>query len=593
MNITLTPLWLLLCVLFPAAVAVLFAWPAARSIATRLAPWTALPAVLISVTPHPDFHGELSWLLMGMHLGLDEPTRIFLFLTAWVWFWATFYARRYVTGEETRHRFLVFFLVTMSGNLGLIFAQDMLSYLLFFAVMSLASYGLIVHRMDLESLRAGKVYITLVIIGEVVLFSGALFAWALTGSIWLPDVAQGLADEAGRNLPLTLFFLGFGIKAGVLPLHIWLPLAHPAAPTPASAVLSGTMIKAGLLGWLRFMPIGLLPMGGWGRWCIGAGLLAVFFGVAIGLTQRNPKTILAYSSISQMGFMTVIVGMGMIAPATWPLAYVALLIYAVHHALAKGSLFLGVGVALEPMRWRAQQFLVAAGLIFASVALAGAPWTTGAIAKAAIKDVAYETPEYYGEWLIWMLSFGAVGTALLMTRFLWVVWPRKLRFEEKGPTRGLWVSWATLVVSVALVPWVLPWEGFAEAARHAASLSAIWSSLWPLLLAAIIAVAGLGWGKAIAYRPKMRMPAGDLIVPTVWLLARATWGWYHFRQFVFRSWRGAVRMSGAFIARHQARAEYFSAIETRLRQWATGGLMVIVLGILLIIALAVGIIADG
>lgn len=592
MFIELTPIWLLLSALLPALGALLFAWRAGRGLGLRLAPWWPVPALLISIFSTRTIEGELEWLLMGMHLGLDDEARVFLFLTSFVWCMATFFARRYVTGDATRHRFFLLFLVTMSGNLGLVYAQDMLSYLLFFAVMSLASYGLIVHRMNVESLRAGKVYIALVIIGEVLLFSGAIFAWKVTGAIELGEVTRGLAEGPGQTLPLLLFFLGFGIKAGALPLHVWLPLAHPAAPTPASAVLSGTMIKAGLLGWMRFMPVGLVPLAGWGRWCIGAGLFAAFFGVALGLMQKNPKTILAYSSISQMGYMTLILGMGMIAPATWPLALTALLVYALHHALAKGALFLGVGVALEPMRSRTQQVLVIAGLVLSAAALSGAPWTTGAIAKAAIKDAAYETPELYGEWLTWTLSIGAVATATLMARFLWVVWPRHLRFDA-GPTRGLWVSWAALVVAIPLVPWFLPWEGFARSARAVASLSAVWESVWPLFIAALLAIAALRWGKKMPYRAVGQMPAGDLIVPLVWVLARASWGCYHLRLFVQRSWKSASEGAAAFIAKHQGRFEVFSGAEERLRQWIVGGLMTVILVVVLVLLLALDLISVG
>ena len=94
---------------------------------------------------------------------------------------------------------------------------------------------------------------------------------------------------------------GFGIKAGALALHFWLPLAHPAAPVPASAVLSGAMIKAGLLGWLRFLPLGYAALPAAGLGLVGVGLAAALIGAAAGALQRNPKTVLAWSSVARWG----------------------------------------------------------------------------------------------------------------------------------------------------------------------------------------------------------------------------------------------------------------------------------------------------
>jgi hypothetical protein len=112
---------------------------------------------------------------------------------------------------------------------------------------------------------------------------------------------------------------GFRYQSRCGLLHVWLPLAHTVAPTPASAVLSGSMIKAGLLGWIRFLPPGGGGDPAWGAVFIAAGITAAFYGVAIGLGQKHPKTVLAYSSISQMGLITVAFGIGLTLGAGPPL----------------------------------------------------------------------------------------------------------------------------------------------------------------------------------------------------------------------------------------------------------------------------------
>jgi hydrogenase-4 component B len=122
------------------------------------------------------------------------------------------------------------------------------------------------------------------------------------------------AAERGRSgrldgLAIGLLLLGLGVKAGMVPLHIWLPLAHPAAPVAASAVLSGTMIKTALLGWMRFLPVGAVALPEWGGLLAGAGTLTLLFALPIGLTQSDPKVVLAYSSISKMGLMMLVLGL--------------------------------------------------------------------------------------------------------------------------------------------------------------------------------------------------------------------------------------------------------------------------------------------
>jgi len=162
------------------------------------------------------------------------------------------------------------------------------------------------------------------VLGEAALVAGMLLAVHAASSHYLSDLAAVAPPAAA--IPLLL--LGFGIKVGMPLLHMWLPLAHPVAPVPASAVLSGVMLKAGLLGWLRFLPLGTAALPETGTLLLTAGLLAMFLGVAAGLCQREPKVLLAYSSISQMGFMTLAVGAGLLAPQLWPVLLPAVGLYA-------------------------------------------------------------------------------------------------------------------------------------------------------------------------------------------------------------------------------------------------------------------------
>jgi formate hydrogenlyase subunit 3/multisubunit Na+/H+ antiporter MnhD subunit len=207
---------------------------------------------------------ELSWLLFGTILGLDETGRVFLLLTAILWLAAGVYARGYLAADRQQRRFWFVFLLTMSGNLGLPLAFDMISFYCFFALMSFAAYGLVIHERTAFARRAGAIYLGLVMVGEILLFAALLLLAPDATSLLLADAASALVTTERQSLILALLITAFGIKIGMLPLHIWLPLAHPAAPLPASAVLSGAMIKAGALGLLRLLPAS-------GRWRCPAG----------------------------------------------------------------------------------------------------------------------------------------------------------------------------------------------------------------------------------------------------------------------------------------------------------------------------------
>src|SRR5277367_4082030 len=141
-----------------------------------------------------------------------------------------------------------------------------------------------------------------------------------------------------RDASLALLILGFGLKIGLVPGHVWMPLAYPAAPTPAAAVLSGAAVKAGVIGLIRFLPLGV-PMPAWGEALAAVGMFSAFYGVVVGITQDNPRTILAYSSVSQMGLLAAVLGMGW-AAGDDASAGLGASFSAAHHILVKGGLFL-------------------------------------------------------------------------------------------------------------------------------------------------------------------------------------------------------------------------------------------------------------
>src|SRR5690606_5012679 len=250
--------------------------------ALALAPWAALPALAVSLSGWPAGTLELPWLLVGTRIGMDPTTRVFLALTAALWLGAGHYAAAYHAPDPRRVRLHVFFLITLAGNLLLVLAADAVTFYLGFLTMSLAAYGLIAHADTPKARRAGRVYIVLVVLGEALILPALWLGIVGAASTALADMAASIRDDAlARNLLLA----GFGIKAALVPLHVWLPLAHPVAPTPASAVLSGAMVKAGILGWLGLLPADTASLPATGAALVVLGLAGAFGGALVGCAQ--------------------------------------------------------------------------------------------------------------------------------------------------------------------------------------------------------------------------------------------------------------------------------------------------------------------
>ena len=396
-----------------------------RRLAVALAPVAALPALVTALSGRADWVVDLPWLLVGARVGLDLTGRVYLLLGA-VTFTLAAVAARFdaVVERGGASRFLAFFLLSAAGTFGLAFAEDAVTFYVSFALMSFPAYGLVVFDRQPASVRAGRAYIAFVVVGEVLLVSGLFIAVWAAGGTNLELLPERIFRSRTSLVSVPLILVAFAMKAGAVPLHVWLPPSYSQAPTPASAALAGAMSKAGVLGWLRFLPLGEISLPFWGLVMLAAGLLAAFYGVVVGLTQRAPKPALAYSSVSQMGFITSAVGLGLLAPSAWPVLLVAVLVYLLHHGLAKGALFLGTGLAGDIGRGRSRKAAVVllVGLGLCGLALAGAPLTSGALAKVLIKGGFAATGMPSAASVITLLSLAAVGTTLLIARFLALVW---------------------------------------------------------------------------------------------------------------------------------------------------------------------------
>lgn len=491
----------------PLALAAMLAAPGRlRGFVLTAAPFAALPALLLAAVAGPGDRVELDWLLLGGALALDDTGLVFLVLTGALWLAAGLFARAHHRGDPRRVRAFAFLLLAMAGNVLLVLAADLATFYAGFALMTFSAYGLVVHDGTSAARRAGRVYIVLAVLGEGLLLAGFVLAGAAAGGVELAAVPDAVAAGPWTAVTTALLLAGFGVKAGLLGLHVWLPLAHPVAPTPASAVLSGTMIKAGVLGWLRFLPLGTTEL----RWAaallVVLGIAGAFGGALAGALQRDAKTNLAYSSVSQIGLMAAVIGVGLAAPEARATVLAAVSLYALHHGLTKGALFMAVGVVEHAAGHARVAVLAVVGVLAAG--LAAAPFTAGAVAKQALKDVAALGP-LAPDGVVALLTLSGAATTVLMVRLLML-----LRGRERhgaSASAALWLPWAALAGAAIAGGWLAP-ELLPLDALDARP-SGAWAALWPVLLGLVAAGFGLLAARRRADGMLPSLPAGDVLAP--------------------------------------------------------------------------------
>jgi hydrogenase-4 component B len=283
-------------------------------------------------------------------------------------------------------------------------------FLVFWEMMTLASYFLVIFESEKrESIQAGYLYMLVAHGGAALIMLSFFIFYSSAGSFEFDAFRQGQLSSGVRSLVFLLAFFGFGAKAGLVPLHIWLPRAHPAAPSPVSALLSGVMIKTAIYGILRVCVdiLGVTVLW-WGLLALFFGALSAVLGVFYALAERDVKRILAYSSVENVGIVLLGIGVGMIGQATHQpavalLGFLAALYHALNHSLFKGLLFLGAGALDYRLHTRDLNDMGGLGKRM--------PWTAltflvGALAVSAIPPL----NGFVSEWLTYQSFFaGSAG----------------------------------------------------------------------------------------------------------------------------------------------------------------------------------------
>ncbi|WP_022872656.1 proton-conducting transporter membrane subunit [Nesterenkonia alba] len=565
------------------------AWRIRRTTAI-LSPVTVLPAAALSLTGTGQTL-EVPWLLFGASFAVDSYARA-LTLIAALLYGAALMAVTWVKlkdAERGSGALSGFLLVCFTGNIGTYLAADAVSFYFAFALMSFSAAALVVHYRTDSARRATRIYLVMSVLSETAILAAFLLIAAAGGAL-VAQAPAAVASSEHTGAIVTLLLIGFGVKAGTVPLHVWLPLAHPAAPPAASAVLSGAMVKAGMIGWLRFLPLGEAPVETAGGVLMVLALVGAFAAALIGVLQKDPKVVLAYSTISQMGFIAALIAVGLLAEELAAATATAAVLYAVHHGLAKGALFLGLPVVKHYGRG-ASGVLVVIGLAGAGLAVAGAPLTSGAFGKYVSKETV-EGIDVAGVGLDHLLPLVATGSTVLLLRFGWV-----LLAAERQARRGVdgeLISWLLVCAAGVAVPWVVGIY-WLDAGTFSWEPGPLWDMTWPILLGLGMAVGVWAAARSGVLPHRLRsadgsaVQPGDLIVAEESLAVRSG---HLMVQGTHRVHTGAGRLADRLGAAVGQVAESVrsgvGATERRLSGWEASGVVMMVL-----LSVAVVVVARG
>jgi formate hydrogenlyase subunit 3/multisubunit Na+/H+ antiporter MnhD subunit len=407
--------------------------------------------------------------VMGLSFAADGFRTLYAWIAALMGAVTSVFSLSYFQTKNHVPRYAFFTLLTLSAVIGVFLSDQLLTVIVFFEIMGLSSYPWVAHEETPEALRAAQTYLWIAIIGGLCLLLGLLLLPQQVLAVRFSS-GESLADGIAPSrllLPAALMLVGFGAKAGAVPLHVWLPKAHPVAPAPASALLSGLLLKTGVFGMLLLSAKFLREVAAWHTLIFWLGVVTMVSGAVLALLSVEMKRILACSSMSQIGFILLGVGLYGLLGDQSGVAAPGLAGHMVNHSLFKLILFLCAGVAamhthslnLNDIRGFGRgkpllHFIFLSGML----GIAGVPLGSGYLSKTLLHEglTAYIRMLPGGaflytaaEWLF-ILS-GALTVAYMLKLYVCLFWERGT--GEKPATRYMSKGSAVLLTGCAAAVW--------------------------------------------------------------------------------------------------------------------------------------------
>ena len=404
--------------------------------------------------------------VFGFSFCFDGFHAVYAIVSSFMWLCSALLSHQYFKGHHNKSRYNFFFLLTLGATMGVFLSADLLTTFVFFEIMSFTSYVWVVQEQTDEAMSAGKTYITIAVLGGMVALMGLFLLYSISGTLEI-DALYEAVSAAGKSTRLYVsafcLLFGFGAKAGMFPLHIWLPKAHPVAPAPASALLSGVLTKAGVFGILVITGHILREDKIWGYTLLILACITMVLGALLAVFSINLKRTLACSSLSQIGFILTGVSMITLLGEENALAANGTFLYMMNHSVVKLVLFLAAGAIymsahtldLNKLRGfgRGKPFLAVIFLIGAC-SLAGIPGVCGYISKTLVHESIVEYAHHAGALITaveWLFLFSGGLTAAYMMKLFVAIFIEKGKGEEKKMKLSLSSKVALILAAIPLI----------------------------------------------------------------------------------------------------------------------------------------------
>lgn len=374
----------------------------------------------------------------GLGFTLDGFRVVYSIVAALMWMMTTLLSKEYFLHHENRNRFYLFLLLTLGATMGVFLSADLYTTFIFFEIMSFTSYVWVAQEENEPSLRAAATYLAVAVIGGLVMLMGLFLLYRELGTMVISELlpaARACENKSVLYAAGACMLVGFGAKAGAFPLHIWLPKAHPVAPAPASALLSGILTKTGIFGILVISSNLFLHDAAWGKLILGIGVLTMFGGALLAVFSVDLKRTLACSSMSQIGFILVGVGMQGLLGEENAMAVHGTMLHMVNHSMIKLVLFMAAGVIFmnthalnlnEIRGFGRKKPLLKVIFLVGALAIGGIPFFGGYISKTLIHE---SIVEYGGGWVMhaveYIFLFSGGLTVAYMTKLFAAVFVEK------------------------------------------------------------------------------------------------------------------------------------------------------------------------
>ncbi len=431
----------------------------------------------------------------GLYLELDGFRSLYVLVASLMWMMTTIFTKQYMAHYRNRNRYYLFTLLTLGATVGVLLSSDLYTTFLFFEVMSFTSYVWVAQEENEGALRAADTYLAVAVIGGLVMLMGIFLLENLTGTLNMAELYTMLsgngdsAISAGQRPILYVagacMLFGFGAKAGMFPLHIWLPKAHPVAPAPASALLSGILTKSGVYGILVLSCVIFRHDPAWGYVILLLGVITMFGGALLALFSVDLKRTLACSSMSQIGFILVGIGMSGLLGEEGALALRGTVLHMVNHSLIKLVLFLVAGVVVMNLHkldlnairgFGRKKPLLHFSFLMGALGIGGIPLWNGYISKTLLHESIVEYTELLEEgghglselalsltsvsfmkgveWIFLITGGMTVAYMLKLYIALFIEKPEEPTVLEKAASGSYMNVWSAIVIVVpaALLP---------------------------------------------------------------------------------------------------------------------------------------------